>query len=308
MMHISRLLNEIKDIARRKNAVILAHNYQLPEVQEVADFVGDSLELSLKASETKAEIIVFCGVYFMAETAAIISPTKTILIPDHNAGCPMAGMINVENVRELRRQYPQAKVVCYVNSSAAVKAESDICCTSSNALKIVNSLKDTDDIIFIPDKYLGSYTQLKAMDKKFIIWEGYCPTHVRITGDDILKMKRKYPDALVMVHPECRTEVVKLANAVVSTGSMSKVAREKGTKEVIVGTEVGMLHRLKKENPDQQFISANPQAVCPNMKLITLEKIYWSLQDMLYPVKIEEPVRSKAKLAIDRMISLSKQD
>jgi quinolinate synthase len=307
-MNISRLLNEIKDIARRKNAVILAHNYQLPEVQEVADFVGDSLELSLKASETQAELIIFCGVYFMAETAAIISPAKTVLIPDHSAGCPMAGMINVENVRELKRQYPQAKVVCYVNSSAAVKAESDICCTSSNALQVVNSLKDTTEIIFIPDKYLGSYTQRKAPDKKFIIWEGYCPTHVRITSDDILKMKRRHPEALVMVHPECRSEVVKLANAVVSTGSMSKFAREKATQEVIVGTEVGMLHRLKKENQDKQFFPANPQAVCSNMKLITLEKIYWSLQDMLYPVKVEEPVRSKAKLALDKMISLSKQD
>ncbi|MDD5491103.1 MAG: quinolinate synthase NadA [bacterium] len=307
-MNISRLLKEIKDIAKRKNAVILAHNYQLPEVQEVANFVGDSLELSLKASETKAEIIIFCGVYFMAETAAIISPSKTVLIPDHNAGCPMAGMINVENVRELRRQHPQAKVVCYVNSSAAVKAESDICCTSSNALKVVNSLTGTKEIIFIPDKYLGSYTRLKAPEKKFIIWEGYCPTHVRITSDDILKMKRKYPEALVMVHPECRSEVVKMANAVVSTGSMSKYAQEKEAQDIIVGTEVGILHRLKKENPGKQFIPANPQAVCPNMKLITLEKIFWSLQDMIYPVKIEEPVRSKAKLAIDKMISLSKQD
>jgi quinolinate synthase len=307
-MNISRLINEIKDIAKRKNAVILAHNYQLPEVQEVADFVGDSLELSLKASETKAEVIIFCGVYFMAETAAIISPSKTVLIPDHDAGCPMAGMINAENVRELKKQHPQAKVVCYVNSSAAVKAESDICCTSSNALKVVNSLQGTTEVIFIPDKYLGSYTQLKAPDMKFIIWEGYCPTHVRITSDDILKMKRKYPEALVMVHPECRSEVVKLANAVISTGTMSKYATEKAAKEIIVGTEVGMLHRLKKEHPDQEFIPANPQAVCSNMKLITLEKIYWSLQDMLYPVKIEEPVRSKAKLAIDRMISLSRQD
>ncbi len=307
-MNISRLLNEIKEIAKRKNAVILAHNYQLPEVQEVADFVGDSLELSLKASETQAEIIVFCGVYFMAETAAIISPAKTVLIPDHTAGCPMAAMINVENVRELKRQHPQAKVVCYVNSTAAVKAESDICCTSSNALKVINSLTDTTEIIFIPDKYLGSYTQLKAPGKKFIIWEGYCPTHVLITSDDILKMKRKYPASLVMVHPECKSEVVRLANAVVSTGSMSAFAREKEAQEIIVGTEVGMLHRLKKENPDRQFFPANTQAVCPNMKLITLEKIFWSLQDMIYPVKVEEPVRSKAKLAIDKMIALSKQD
>ncbi len=307
-MNISRLLNEIKDIAKRKNALILAHNYQLPEVQEVADFVGDSLELSLKASETQAEVIVFCGVYFMAETAAIISPQKTVLIPDRNAGCPMAGMINAENVRELRKQHPQAKVVCYVNSSAAVKAESDICCTSSNALKVVNSLKDTNEIIFIPDKYLGSYVQGKAPNKKFIIWEGYCPTHVRITRDDILKLKRQHPEALVMAHPECRTEVVKLANAALSTSGMSKFARETEAREIIVATEIGMLHRLKKENTDKLFYPANPQSICSNMKLITLEKIFWSLQDMIFPVKLEEPVRSKARLAIDRMISLSKQD
>ncbi len=307
-MSTLRLIQEIKDMAKRKKAVILAHNYQLPEIQDVADFVGDSLELSIKASETDAEIIVFCGVYFMAETAAIISPKKTILIPDHSAGCPMAGMINAENIKELKKQHPQAKVVCYVNSSAAVKAESDVCCTSSNALKIVNSLKDTKEIIFIPDKYLGSYIQGKAANKKFIIWEGYCPTHIRITSEDILKMKRLHPEALVMAHPECRTEVVKLANAVVSTSGMSKFARETEAREIIVATEVGMLYRLKKENPDKLFYPANPQSVCPNMKLITLEKLYWSLQDMLYQVKVEEPVCSKARLALDRMISLSKQD
>ncbi len=307
-MSIPRLIREIRAIAKRKKTIILAHNYQLPEIQDVADFVGDSLELSIKASETAAEIIVFCGVYFMAETAAIIAPKKTILIPDHSAGCPMAGMITAENVRELRKQYPQAKVVCYVNSSAAVKAESDICCTSSNALKVVKSLKDTNEIIFIPDKYLGSYIKGKAPDKKFIIWEGYCPTHVRITSEDILKLKRQHPEALVMAHPECRIEVVKLANAVVSTSGMSKFARETTALEIIVATEVGMLHRLKKENPDKLFYPANTQSVCSNMKLITLEKIFWSLQDMIFQVKVEEPVRSKAKLAIDRMIALSKQD
>lgn len=307
-MNIPRLHNEIKDIAKRKNAVILAHNYQLPEVQEVADFVGDSLELSIKASEIDAEIIVFCGVYFMAETAAIISPKKIILIPDHSAGCPMAGMISAENVKELKRQHPQAKVVCYVNSSAAVKAESDICCTSSNALKVVNSLKDTQEIIFIPDKYLGSYVQGKVPDKKFIIWEGYCPTHVRITSDDILKMKRQHPEALMMAHPECRTEIVNFATAVVSTSGMSKFARETEAREIIVATEVGMLHRLKKENPDKLFYPANPQSVCSNMKLTTLEKIFWSLQDMIFPVKVAEPVCSKARLAIDKMLFLSKQD
>ncbi|MBI5555410.1 MAG: quinolinate synthase NadA [Elusimicrobia bacterium] len=307
-MDITRLINEIREIAQRKKAVILVHNYQLPEVQEVADFVGDSLELSIKASETPAEIIIFCGVHFMAETASIISPQKTVLIPDYEAGCPMASMINEENVKELRRQYPRAKVVCYVNSTAAVKAESYICCTSANAIKVVNSLKDTKEIIFIPDKYLGSYVQSKVPDKKFILWEGYCPTHARILKTDILKLKEQHPSAKVMVHSECTLEVIGVADAVLSTSGMTKFARETDAREFIVGTEIGMLYRLQKENPDKKFYPASNKALCPNMKLTTLEKVFWSLQDLVYPVKVEEPVRSKAKLAIERMIALSKQD
>ncbi len=307
-MPIPRLNKEIREIAARKGAVILAHNYQLPEVQDVADFVGDSLELSIKAGETKAEIIIFCGVNFMAETAAIISPQKKVLIPDYTAGCPMANMINAENVRELKRQHPGAKVVCYVNSTAAVKAESDICCTSANAVKVVNSLKDTEEIIFIPDKNLGSYVQSKVPKKKFIIWEGFCPTHARILKDDIYRAKDKHSQAKVMVHPECRPEVIALADLVASTSGMSKFARETEAKEIIIGTEVGMLYRLQKENPDKNFYPASSQAICPNMKLTTLDKIFWSLQDLVYPVVVEEPIRSRAKMAIERMIALSKQD
>jgi quinolinate synthase len=307
-MSIPRLNKEIREIAARKGAVIIAHNYQLSEVQDVADFVGDSLELSIKAAETRADIIVFCGVHFMAETAAIISPQKKVLIPDHTAGCPMANMINAENVRELKREHPGAPVVCYVNSTAAVKAESDICCTSANAVKVVNSLKDAAEIIFIPDKNLGSYVQSKVPDKKLIIWEGFCPTHARILKDDIYRMKDKHPLAKVMVHPECRPEIIQMADVVASTSGMSKFARETDATEIIVGTEVGMLYRLQKENPDRNFYPASSQAICPNMKLITLEKIFWSLQDLVYPVVVEEPIRGQAKKAIDRMIALSQQD
>lgn len=304
----SIFIKQIKELAAKKNAVILAHNYQLPEVQDVADFVGDSLELSIKASQTKADIIVFCGVHFMAETAVILSPEKTVLIPDENAGCPMANMITVENVRRLKKQHPKAKVVCYVNSSAAVKAESDICCTSANAVKVVESLKKTEEIIFIPDKYLGSYVHSKVPEKRFYLWEGYCPTHALITKDNIVQLQIQHPQAKTMVHPECRSEVIAVADIVTSTSGMLEFAKETKSKEIIVGTEIGLLYRLQKENPDKVFYPASKKAVCPNMKLTTLEKIYWSLQDMVYQVKVEEPVSSQAELAIDQMIGLSKQD
>jgi quinolinate synthase len=307
-MSIPRLNQEIRDFAKRKKAVILAHNYQIPEVQDVADFVGDSLELSIKASQTEAEIIIFCGVHFMAETAAILCPQKRVLMPDYTAGCPMANMIDAEKVQDLKRQHPKARVVCYVNSSAAVKAESDICCTSANAIKIVNSLKTTEEIIFIPDKYLGAYVESKVPDKKFILWPGYCPTHARIMKDDIYRLQEKHPGAKVMAHPECRMEVIKLADIVASTSGMSKYVRESDAREFIVGTETGMIYRLRKENPDKVFYPASLQANCPNMKLTTLDKIFWSLQDLVYPITVEEPVRTKAKFAIDRMITVSQQD
>lgn len=307
-MTIPKLMKQIKAVAAQKNAVILAHNYQLPEVQAAANFVGDSLELSIKASQTKADIIVFCGVHFMAETAAILSPGKTVLMPDEKAGCPMADMITVENVRQLKKQHPKAKVVCYVNSSAAVKAESDICCTSANAVKVVESLKETEEIIFIPDKYLGSYVQTKAPEKKFYFWEGYCPTHALITKDNIVQLQAQHPRAKTMVHPECRSGVIEVADIVTSTSGMLKFAKETGSKEIIVGTEIGLLYRLQKENPAKVFYPAAKKAVCPNMKLTTLEKIYWSLQDMVYEVKVEEPISRQAELAIEQMIALSRQD
>lgn len=295
-------------IEKNPNAVILAHNYEPAEVQDMADFVGDSLALSLKASQIKAEIIVFCGVYFMAETAKILGPDKLVIMPDKNAGCPMADMINAENVRTLKRENPKAKVVCYVNSSAAVKAESDICCTSANAVQVVNSIKDTNEIIFIPDKYLGLYTASLVKDKKFIFWEGYCPTHMRILPKDIEITKKAHPTALVFVHPECRPEVTALADQVLSTGGMLKHANESAAKEFIIGTEVGLLHRLKKENPGKSFYPATERSVCPNMKLTTLEKIRWALEDMQEKIEVPKNVADKARTAIEKMLKIGRSD
>ncbi|OGC10091.1 quinolinate synthase [candidate division WOR-1 bacterium RIFOXYC2_FULL_37_10] len=297
------LSEKIKELKVSRNSIILAHNYQLAEIQDAADFVGDSLELSIKASQIKdASLIVFCGVCFMAETAKILSPTKTVIMPDINAGCPMANMITGEDVRKLKRDNPDAKVVCYVNSTAEVKAESYICCTSANAQKIVESIKDTDDIIFIPDKYLGMNTAKKVPGKKFIYWNGYCPTHMRIMPQDIERAKQEHSSAVVIVHPECRTDVVELADQASSTGGMLKFAKEANAKEIIVGTEIGMLHRLQKENPDKKFYPVTDKAVCPNMKLTTLEKLLWALEEVKTEITVEKDVADRARKAIERMI------
>ncbi|OGS20688.1 MAG: quinolinate synthase [Elusimicrobia bacterium RIFOXYA2_FULL_39_19] len=302
-MNNTELINRINELKNKRNAIILAHNYQNVEVQDIADITGDSLELSRKASQTKADVIVFCGVSFMAETAAILSPEKKVLLPDTNAGCPLANMINAEDVIALRKKYPNAPVVSYVNTSAAVKAETDIACTSANAIKVVGSLKGKE-IIFIPDKYLGTYVQSKTPDKKLILWEGYCPTHLKILPEHILELKNKYPDAKVIVHPECRTEVANLADAALSTSGMIKYAKESNAKTFIVGTEIGLLHKLKKENPEKTFLPASNLAVCPNMKLITLEKILWSLEEMKPEVLIPKDIREKALNSVNRMIEI----
>jgi len=298
------LTEEILSLKQRRGAVILAHNYQVGEVQDIADFVGDSLELSQKAARTEAEVIVFCGVHFMAETASILSPEKVVLLPDINAGCPMANMITAEGLREKKEELPGAAVVCYINSSAEVKAESDVCCTSANALKVVESV-DSDEILFIPDQYLSHYISTKTK-KKMSFWPGYCPTHVRIQPQDIIKRKQEHPQAKVMVHPECRPEVIALADEVLSTGGMCRFAQQTSAKEIIVGTEVGIIHRLKKENPGKEFIPASEHAVCPNMKLITLEKVLWSLQDMAPEVKVPEEIRLRAKAAVDKMLEIGR--
>ncbi|KFD40400.1 quinolinate synthetase, partial [Peptococcaceae bacterium SCADC1_2_3] len=276
----------------------------LGEVHDAADFVGDSLELSQKAAQTKAEVIVFCGVHFMAETASILCPDKLVLLPDLNAGCPMADMITAEKLRQKKKEHPKAAVVCYINSSAAVKAEVDVCCTSANAVKIVESIK-AEEILFVPDQYLGQYVAAKT-GKKMIFWPGYCPTHARILPNHIEKLKQDYPLAKVVVHPECRPEVIVLADEVLSTGGLCRYAQTSQAKEIIVGTEIGIIHRLRKENPDKRFIPVSEQAVCPNMKLITLEKIIYSLEEMVFEVKVSPEIRVSAIAAVNKMLAVGR--
>jgi quinolinate synthase len=300
----SELARKIRELKSRRKAIILAHNYELGEVQDIADFVGDSLELSQKAASTDADVIVFCGVHFMAETASILSPDKVVLLPDKNAGCPMADMINAYQLIEKKKELPGYAVVCYVNSTAEVKAESDVCCTSANAVKVVQSLS-SQNILFIPDQYLGQYVSTQT-NKNMAFWPGYCPTHARIRPEDIRRAKAEYPRARVMVHPECRPETRALADKVLSTGGMVRFVNSSTDKEFIVGTEIGFIYRLRKENPDKTFITASEQAICPRMKLITLEKILWSLEEMAPEIKVPEPVRVKAVKAVDRMLEIGK--
>jgi quinolinate synthase len=298
----SGLADRISALRKTRNAVVLAHNYQVGEVQDIADFVGDSLELSQKAARTGADVIVFCGVHFMAETASILCPDKVVLLPDMNAGCPMANMITAEGLREKKREHPRAAVVCYVNSPAAVKAESDICCTSANAVAVVESL-DAPEILFVPDQYLGHYVADKT-GRKLTLWPGFCPTHANIMPERIEELKREHPRAKVVVHPECRPEVIALADEVASTGGICRYARRDDVTEMIVGTEKGIIHRLQKENPGKIFIPVSEQTVCPNMKLITLEKVLWCLEEMSPEVKVPEGIRLRAKAAVDRMLEV----
>jgi quinolinate synthase len=295
------LLDKIAQLKKSRNAVFLVHNYQLGEVQDIADFVGDSLELSRKAANTDADVILFCGVHFMAETASILCPDKIVLLPDLHAGCPMANMINTARLREKKKEHPGAKVVCYVNTTAAVKAQSDICCTSANAVQIVQRFPASQEIIFVPDQYLGGYVAAQT-GRQLVLWPGYCPTHARMQAQDIIRLKKEYPNAKVVAHPECRPEVTALADAVLSTGGIIKFAHETVAKEIIVGTEIGILYRLRKENPGKKFIPVTEQAVCPTMKLTTLETVLWSLEHMTHQVKVPERIRLKAKAAVDRML------
>ncbi len=296
------LANRVLKLKKERNAVILVHNYQLGEVQDIADFVGDSLELSQNAAKTQAGVIVFCGVHFMAETASIINPDKTVLLPDVHAGCPMANMISPSQLRQKKKELPNATVVAYVNTTAAVKAESDICCTSANAVKVVESIAN-DEILFIPDQYLGHYISTKT-NKKIHLWPGYCPTHARIRAEEIIRLRKEYPQAKVVVHPECRPDVIAVADEVLSTGGIIRYARREDVPELIVGTEMGIIYRLRKENPGKRFIPVSEQAVCPNMKMITLEKVLWSLEEMTPVVKVPEKIRVKAKAAVDKMLAI----
>ncbi|MHB9094127.1 MAG: quinolinate synthase NadA [Eubacteriales bacterium] len=299
----AQLSAEILDLKKKHNAIILSHLYQRPEVQDVADYIGDSLGLSQEAGKTGAEVIVFCGVHFMAETAAILSPGKTVLLPEINAGCPMADMVTAEALRAKKREYPDAVVVCYVNTSADVKAESDICCTSANAVKIVRSVPVDKPVLFVPDRNLGNYVGVKS-GRQIIYWEGYCNTHDKLTVDDILKAKESHPGATVMVHPECRPEVVALADQIFSTSGMIKFARENEAAEYIIGTEMGILHQLYKECPGKKFYIASNKLICPNMKATTLQKVKWALEEMQPRVMVPEAIREKALGAVERMITV----
>jgi len=299
-MKNNEVISKIAELKREKNAIILAHNYQLPEIQDIADYVADSLGLARKAAESDANLIVLCGVKFMAESASILCPNKTVLMPDPDAGCPMANMITPEDVIKLKEEHPGAPVVAYVNTSAEVKAEVDVCCTSSNAVKIVKGI-NSKEIIFIPDKYLGSFVA-EQTGKDLVLWNGFCPTHARIQPEDIMAEKEKHPKAIVLVHPECTPQVIELADEALSTGGILEYVRKSGAKEFIIGTEVGILHQLNKQNPLKSFYPSSKLATCPNMKKTTLPKVLSCLENMEYVVKVPEPIRKRALKAIERMV------
>lgn len=300
------LAEQIQALKKERNAVILAHNYQLGDVQDVADFVGDSLGLSQKAAATSAEVIVFCGVHFMAETAKILSPQKTVLIPDLEAGCSLSDMITAEALRKWKAEHPGAVVVAYVNTSADVKAESDYCCTSSNAVRVVESIPVDKEILFVPDQYLGNFVREKT-GRKIHLWPGYCGVHTSITTDAVEKLKDEHPKAEMLIHPECgcSTPMLMKNAQMLSTESIYNRPAKSPAKEFIVATEVGILHRLKNTYPDRTFLPAAPNAVCGYMKKITLEKVLWSLQDMKYEVTVPTPIAERAKTAIDRMMAIA---
>lgn len=301
-MEKQEIVERIRELKEKRNAVILAHNYQIGEVQDVADFIGDSLGLSQKAAQVKEEVIVFCGVHFMAETAAILAPEKTVLIPEIKAGCPMANMITASELVAWKRHYPGKKVVCYVNTTAEVKAECDVCCTSSNALRVVDSLDD-DEILFVPDKNLAAYVA-RQTKKKIIAWDGYCYVHQYILPRDIKEKKRLHPEAEIWAHPECRPEVIDLTDKVLSTGGMVKEASKTKRKEIIVATENGIIYRLKKENPSKNFYAARELSFCANMKKINLNKVLMSLEKMIYKVDVPLEISQRARGAIERMVRI----
>ena len=275
----------------------------MPADQDIADFTGDSLELSRKATQIEAGVIVFCGVHFMAETAAILNPGKTVLLPDPRSGCPMADMITGDQLREFKARHPGAKVVCYVNSTAEVKAESDCCCTSGNAVEIVRHYEG-QDVIFVPDQHLGSVVA-ERLGRELILWPGYCPTHARIDPKEVLALKTAHPGALALAHPECPRPVRAVSDQILSTGQMIAFVRKSPAREFIVATEEGLLHRLRKENPDKTFHRVSPFAVCPNMKRITLEKVLFSLREMKTVIRVEEPIASRARRSIEQMLAWS---
>jgi quinolinate synthase len=296
----------ITQLKKKNNAIILAHNYQIPEIQDIADFVGDSLDLALKASQTNAKIIVFCGVDFMAESAKILNSDKIVIHPDNKAKCPMAAMVDIESLSWIKEKNPQASVVGYVNTTADVKTQIDICCTSSNAIKVIQNIKN-DDIIFIPDTNLGLYVKRFIRDKNLILWPGICPTHHKINVEDIIKIKKNYPNSEIIVHPECRPEVIDISDHVFSTqGMVNYVSKSKST-EFIVGTEKELCYRLKKENPKKTFHSLD-SSICPNMKKITLEKVLKSMEMLEPEIDLPKNIIQKAKIPLQRMVEIGRGD
>ena len=296
-------ISKIEALKETREAVILAHNYQRPEVQDIADYTGDSLELSRIAARTDAKVIVFCGVQFMAETAAILSPDKTVLLPVKEAGCPLADMATPEQLRRAREEHPHAAIVSYVNTTAAVKAESDICCTSANAVQVVNSL-EAEEIIFVPDRNLGQYVARNS-DKDIVLWPGWCPTHITLYAADVLERRREYPNACFMAHPECVPEVLGLADEIASTSGMLAYARHSEADQFIIGTETGLIHALQKENPGREFHAPTEYLICPTMKMTTLGRVLDALETMRYVVAVPEEIQRKARKALDAMMAVS---
>ncbi|MBM7686151.1 quinolinate synthase [Defluviitalea raffinosedens] len=303
-MDTQEMINEINKLKREKKAIILAHNYQAPEVQDIADFVGDSLGLSRRAANTDADIIVFCGVHFMAESAKIFSPDKKVLLPAYDAGCPMADMIDADQLRVLKKKYPNVPVVCYINSSAEVKAESDICCTSANAVKVVQSI-DSDKVLFVPDQNLGNYVAKQIPQKDVICWEGFCITHHKVKCN-VLDMVRKHrSNTKILVHPECNPDVVAKADFVGSTSQIIQYVEESDEKEFVIGTEMGVLHSLEKQNPDKKFYLLSPSLICVNMKKTRLEDVYRALKDEIYEIEVDKDIMAAAKNSLERMLKVS---
>lgn len=301
---IPSITEQIQELKKQRNAVILAHYYQQAEVQDMADFVGDSFDLSRRASTVEADVIVFCGVYFMAESAKILNPARTVLLPVLAAGCPMADMVTPEDVRELRGKYPDAAVVCYVNSSAAVKAECDVCCTSSNAVKIVKSLPQRR-IVFVPDRNLGHFVSRFVPEKEIIPFAGFCPTHERVNAEDVAAARAARPRALVLVHPECPRAVVDAADFAGSTAQILQYAAESGAQEFIIGTEQGILHQLTKRNPDKKFYLLSPRLFCVNMKKTTPEDVLAALQMNINQIEVDQDVADRARGCLQRMLQLA---
>ena len=303
MRNIAKLVEKINELKKQKNAIVLAHCYQNVEIDEVADYVGDSLQLSRLAAQTDADVIVFAGVYFMAETAKILSPNKKVLLPKIEAGCRMSDMVDLQQIREFKKMYPNLPVVCYVNSSADVKAEADICCTSANAVQIVKSL-NVPKILFAPDKYLGTYVGNQLQNVEVITYPGYCPTHLAILVEDVEKMKQEYPNAKVLAHPECHQAVTALADYIGSTTGIMKYAKESDAKEFIIVTEKGVVDRLSRDYKDKKFYLVSKKAVCPNMKMNTLDDVLRVLETEENEVIVDEETARMARQSIERMVSV----